>query len=145
MQDKLCFLSSVALAALLAATLALVHGARARNLNGEHDNDPHKEWYESQRNKAGGSCCADGRRVMVQKRQAFAISVGEQPVKRFGKMSALHHAAARKVQAVEDDGGLCHPTVRALVRRGKVRYLHQLALAVAAPGTTSTRSVGQTL
>jgi hypothetical protein len=60
MQDKLCFLSSVAMAALLAATLAFVQGARARNLNGEHDNDPHKDWYEAQRNKAGGSCCADG-------------------------------------------------------------------------------------
>src|SRR5271155_3132076 len=46
-------------------------------------------------------------------------------------MSALHHATARKVQAVEDDGTLCHPTVRAPGKRGKVRYLHQLALAVA--------------
>src|SRR5208282_4149610 len=38
-------------------------------------------------------------------------------------MSALHHATSRKVQTVEDDGTLCHPTVGAPGKRGKVRYL----------------------
>src|ERR1700730_5544020 len=33
-----------------------------------------------------------------------------------GKVPALHHAAAGKIQAVEDDGVLRHPAVRALVR-----------------------------
>ena len=34
-----------------------------------------------------------------------------------GKVPAVHHAAAGKIQAVEDDGGLRHPAVRALVRQ----------------------------
>jgi hypothetical protein len=34
---------------------------------------------------------------------------------------ALYHATARKVQTVEDDGTLCHPTVGAPGKRGRVR------------------------
>ena len=50
--------------------------------------------------------------------------------RRFGKMSALHHAAARKIQAVEDDGALCHPDCSRTgeARRGRVPAILRQAL-----------------
>ena len=46
-----------------------------------------------------------------------------------GKMPAVHHAAGGKIQTVEDDGGLRHPPVRALVRQDREQLLANLITA----------------